>query len=36
MKAFAIKCWSVAKSRPFVALAFAGAGYVVGWFMGVT
>ena len=33
MKAFAIKCWNAAKSKPFVALAFAGGGFVVGWFL---
>lgn len=32
MKAFAGKVWIVAKSKPFVALALSGAGFVVGWF----
>lgn len=32
MKAFAGKVWGFAKSKPFVALAFAGCGFVVGWF----
>lgn len=30
MKAFGMKMWNVAKSRPFVALAFTGIGYVIG------
>ena len=36
MNAFIWRVCAVAKSKPFVALAFAGAGFVVGVMSGVS